>query len=145
MQDRPDPIELLEAVTRFLRETAIPQLQGHAAYHARVSATALDIVRRQLLLAEPANTLEMQRLQALLAEADGGQDEPDLDSLNRDLCTRIATGRLDLATPGLAEHLWQVTLDKLAVDQPQYSSFVRQTGARPAANDADAAPVHTSR
>jgi len=31
-------------------------------------------------------------------------------------------------TPGLAEHLWQTTMDKLAVDQPNYASYKRELG-----------------
>ncbi len=30
---------------------------------------------------------------------------------------------MGLATPGLAEHLWAVTLAKLAVDQPTYWGY----------------------
>ena len=35
---------------------------------------------------------------------------------------------VDLATPGLADHLWQTTLAKLAVDQPNYASYKREMG-----------------
>ena len=41
------------------------------------------------------------------------------------LCERIADGVMDLDTPGLAACLWQITLDKLAVDQPNYETYVR--------------------
>jgi len=36
---------------------------------------------------------------------------------------RIAAGEITLETPGLAEHLKQTTLDKVAIDQPGYSGF----------------------
>jgi hypothetical protein len=49
-----------------------------------------------------------------------------LGELNRVLADRIAKGELDLQTPGLAEHLWQTTLAKLAVDQPNYASYKRE-------------------
>ncbi|MEY9725580.1 hypothetical protein ABIA07_001481 [Bradyrhizobium yuanmingense] len=48
--------------------------------------------------------------------------------LNRVLAHRIASGEMDLATPGLAEHLWATTMDKLAVDQPNYASYKRELG-----------------
>jgi hypothetical protein len=48
--------------------------------------------------------------------------------LNRALADRIAKGEVDLETPGLAEHLWQTTMDKLAVDQPNYGSYKRESG-----------------
>lgn len=119
MHQRPDTEDLLAAVALFLREQAIPQLPGHAAYHARVAANMVDIVRRQLQLAPAADAAELQRLRALL-QCDGS-----LAELNALLCERIADGRIDLQTPGLAPHLWRTTLDKLAVDQPAYESYRR--------------------
>ena len=46
--------------------------------------------------------------------------------LNRTLSAKIANGEVDLQTPGLKEHLWQTTMDKLAVDQPNYASYKRE-------------------
>jgi hypothetical protein len=54
--------------------------------------------------------------------------EGSLLELNRALADRIAKGELDLQTPELAEHLWQTTMDKLAVDQPNYASYKRELG-----------------
>jgi hypothetical protein len=51
-----------------------------------------------------------------------------LIDLNRVLSEKIAAGEVDLQTPGLAEHLWQTTMDKLAVDQPNYASYKRELG-----------------
>ena len=53
-----------------------------------------------------------------------------LIDLNRALCDRIAKGEVDLQTPGLTEHLWQTTMDKLAVDQPNYASYKREVGTK---------------
>jgi len=125
MHQRPDPLDLLDAVATFLREQALPQLPGHAAYHARVAANAIDIVRRQLQLAPAADADELRRLQPLLGR-DGS-----LAELNALLCERIASGELGLHTPGLAEHLWQTTLDTLAVDQPGYDSYRRELAHTP--------------
>jgi hypothetical protein len=123
MHQRPDPDDLLAAVAMYLREQALPQLPGHAAYLARVAANALDIVRRQLQLAPEADAGELQRLRRLL-QCDGA-----LDELNRRLCQRIANGEIGLHTPGLADHLWSTTLDTLAVDQPGYESYRRESAA----------------
>jgi hypothetical protein len=49
-----------------------------------------------------------------------------LADLNRALADRIAKAEVDLQTPGLADHLWRTTLDKLAVDQPNYASYRRE-------------------
>ncbi|MCF8469205.1 MAG: DUF6285 domain-containing protein [Parvibaculum sp.] len=119
MQDQPSAEELVEAVADFIRTHAIPQLRGHAAFHARVAANALDIVKRELGIAPAANAGELDRLKSLL-DKDG-----TLEDLNRDLCARIESGELTLATPGLADHLWETTLTKLAIDQPNYSGYRR--------------------
>jgi hypothetical protein len=119
MQDQPSAIELVEAVTEFIRNHAMPQLQGHAAFHARVAANALDIVKRELEIGPEASKEERARLVALLGR-DGTVDE-----LNRALGEKIRTGEVGLETPGLVDHLWDVTLTKLAIDQPKYSGYRR--------------------
>ena len=119
MQDQPSAIELVEAVTEFIRNHAMPQLQGHAAFHARVAANALDIVKRELEIGPEASKEERTRLMALLGR------EGTLDELNRVLGEKIRTGEMGLETPGLVDHLWDVTLTKLAIDQPKYSGYRR--------------------
>lgn len=119
MQDQPSAIELVEIVADFIRNHAMPQLQGHAAFHARVAANALDIVKRELQIAPEAASEEHERLKALLGR-DGS-----LDELNREFCARIEAGELTLNTSGLEEHLWAITMTKLAIDQPNYSGYVR--------------------
>ncbi|MGV7214629.1 DUF6285 domain-containing protein [Bradyrhizobium sp. UFLA05-112] len=120
MQDEPSPIELTHAVADFLRSEIVPLISGHQAFKLRVAINALDLVVRQLTLEEGSDGREMTRLRVLLG-MDGA-----LTELNRALAERIAKGELDLATPGLAEHLWQTTMDKLAVDQPNYASYKRE-------------------
>lgn len=119
MQDQPTASELIEAVADFIRNHAMPQLQGHAAFHARVAANALDIVKRELEVAPAANAEETNRLKALLG-MDGS-----LDELNRELCRRIESGEIGLDAPNLKDHLWRTTLTKLAIDQPGYSGYRR--------------------
>ena len=123
MQDPPTVTELLEATASFLRDVAVPQLSGHASFHARVAANALDIVKRELELRPAAERDEHARLQALLHTNGSTED------LNALLSRRIAAGELGLQTPGLAEHLWATTLAKVAIDQPTYASYRRETGA----------------
>jgi len=127
MQDRPTPEQLLEAVAAFLRDHVMPgAASGQVAFHARVAANALDIVRRQMALAPAAHARELVALTKLL----GVEPGCDVAQLNRLLCERIADGAVGLDTPGLADCLWQIALDKLAVDQPSYETYVRhQRGA----------------
>jgi hypothetical protein len=122
MQDEPTSTELIKAVADFLRNEIAPEIKGHNAFKLRVGINALDLVTRQLALAEGSDAAEAARLKQLLGW-DGS-----LIELNRALSDKIAKGEVDLQTPGLAEHLWQTTMDKLAVDQPNYASYTRELG-----------------
>lgn len=117
MQDRPHATELLQAVAQFLRERVLPATDGALAYQVRVAANALAIAQREVEQGAAAQAREAEGLRALL-----GADVPaGLDAANRLLCERIATGAMDLATPGLLAHLQRTAADKLAIDQPGYS------------------------
>jgi hypothetical protein len=120
MQDEPTPEELIKAVADFLRSDIAPVISGHAAFKLRVSINALDLVTRQLGLEQGSDAAETARLTQLLGM------QGTLGELNRALADRIAKGEADLQMPGIADHLWQTTMDKLAVDQPSYASYKRE-------------------
>src|SRR5882724_5685997 len=122
MQDEPTPIELTKAVADFLRKDIMPTITGHNAFKLRVAINMLDLVTRQLTLVQGGDAAEAARLAKLLGMPGS------LMELNRVLADKIAKGELDLQTPGLSEHLWQTTMDKLAVDQPNYASYKRELG-----------------
>jgi hypothetical protein len=122
MQDEPTPTELIKAVADFLRHDITPVIEGHNAFKLRVGINALDLVARQLALEPDSDAAEARRLSGLLGM------QGSLGELNRALADRIAKGEVDLRTPGLADHLWQTTMDKLAVDQPNYASYKRELG-----------------
>jgi hypothetical protein len=124
MQDEPTPAELIKAVADFLRNEIAPVIKGHNAFKLRVGINALDLVTRQEALEQGTDAAEAARLKQLLG-TDG-----TLIELNRALADRIARGEADLQTPGLSEHLWQTTMDKLAVDQPNYASYKREVGRK---------------
>jgi hypothetical protein len=123
MQDEPTPTELIKAVADFLRHEITPEISGHHAFKLRVSINALDLVTRQLKLEQGSDVAEAARLAELL------RMQGSLGDLNRVLADRIAKGEVDLQTPGLADHLWRTTMDKLAVDQPNYAAYKRELGA----------------
>src|SRR4051812_18877259 len=108
MQDEPTPLELTRSVADFLRNDITPLIEGHQAFKLRVAINILDLVTRQLTREQGSDAGEVQRLRALLGR-DGSVAE-----LNAALADGIAKGEVDLATPGLAEHLWATTMDKLA-------------------------------
>jgi hypothetical protein len=120
MQDEPTPTELINAVADFLRAEIAPQITGHAAFKLRVSINALALVARQLALEDGSDAGEAARLSHLLGRPG------TLAELNGLLAERIAQGEAGLETPGLAAHLWQTTMEKLAVDQSNYASYRRE-------------------
>lgn len=120
MQDEPTPTELTKAVADFLRNEITPDIKGHNAFKLRVAINMLDLVTRQLTLEHASDATEAARLSQLLGL------QGSLADLNRALADGIADGKLDLQTPGLQAHLWQTTMDKLAVDQPNYASYKRE-------------------
>ncbi|HEV7878909.1 DUF6285 domain-containing protein [Bradyrhizobium sp.] len=120
MQDEPTPTELIKAVADFLRNDITPSISGHSAFKLRVAINALDLVTRQLAFEHGSDAAETERLAQLLGT------QGSLGELNRALADKIASGEADLQTPGLAEHLWQTTMDKLAVDQPNYAAYRRE-------------------
>jgi hypothetical protein len=120
MQDEPRPTELTKAVAGFLREDIAPLVSGPNAFRLRVAINALDLVTRQLTLESASDAAEEERLRGLLAMPGS------LLELNRAFADKIATGEVGLQTPGVAEHLWQTTMDKLAVDQPTYAAYRRE-------------------
>jgi hypothetical protein len=120
MQDEPTPEELIRAVADFLRNELAPEIGEHNAFKLRVAINALDLVTRQLRLEQDSDAAEAARLSRLLGM------QGSLGELNRALADRIANGGADLQTPGLADHLWQTTMAKLAVDQPNYASYRRE-------------------
>jgi hypothetical protein len=87
-----------------------------------VAINMLDLVTRQLTLEAASDAAEGERLRKLLAM------QGSLFELNRALADKIAKGEVDLQTPGVAEHLWQTTFAKLAIDQPSYAAYRRELG-----------------
>jgi hypothetical protein len=117
MMDQPSVLELVKAVQSFIETKAMPELKGHTAFHARVAANALGIVTRELELGPKAGEREKAQLVALLGH-DGS-----LEDLNRELCERIREGKIDIESDVLRQHLELTTLDKVAIDQPNYSGL----------------------
>jgi len=122
MQDEPRPDELTKAVANFLRNDIAPLVTGHDAFRLRVAINMLELVTRQLTLERDSDAAEAARLTQLL-----GIESP-LIELNHALSDKIASGELNLQTPGLADHLWRTTLAKLAIDQPNYAAYKREAG-----------------
>ena len=118
MRTIPGPDELLEVVAEFLRTTDSDHPRGDAAFHARVAANAIEIVRRELAQGAAADRAAADRIRHLLGPSGGGIIE-----LESRLSAEIRTGRLDARSPGLLEHLWKTTLAEMSIDQPGYATY----------------------
>jgi hypothetical protein len=117
MMDQPSMLELVKAVQNFIETKAMPELKGHTVFHARVAANALGVVARELELGPKAAEMEKSQLAALLGH-DGA-----LEDLNRELCEQIRSGKIDIESDALRQHLELTTLDKVGIDQPNYSGL----------------------
>jgi len=121
MQDRPTHDELLAAVERFLRDDVMPNIEGARAFHARVAANAIGIVRRELALEDEQLAREWAGLAALLGPAAPAATRVALrDAIarrNADLCERIRAGDIDDA---VVAHVTQTVRDKLLVTNPKW-------------------------
>jgi Domain of unknown function (DUF6285) len=117
--DHPRGPALLDAVATLLREVLLPQLQGNAAFQARVAANAVDLAAREMRLGPAADSAAADRLLALLQHAG------PLDAQAAALALAIRSGAIDDQDPALRAHLWASTLDKLAIDQPSYAPYRR--------------------
>lgn len=119
MHDAPSQKEMIAAVKAFIDDTAMPNLKGHAAFHARVASNVLATVLRELEIRPLAENDERERLSSLL----NADQNMTISELNLKLCELLMQGELGLDTPGLLEHLKTTTIAQLSIDQPNYSGL----------------------
>ena len=119
MHDQPSVSELVEAVKNFIDRTAAPNLQGHAAFHARVASNVLATVLRDLEQRPDAEADEKARLLKLLSAS----EDQTVEALNAALSARIKSGDVTSETPGLLAHLKTTTIAQVEIDQPRYSGL----------------------
>lgn len=119
MINRPDGLELVTAVREMLEEQLVPALEEKSLiYQSRVSINILKIVEREMSLAGTMAQSEQHRLTNLLNE------QGSLEALNASLVKRIRAGELNQCSHELMDHLLSTTLDKLAIDNPAYSTYL---------------------
>ena len=120
---QPSATELMDAIREHLDQELRPKLSGKEAYDIRVASNLLTILQRELELGPGAVARAQSRLTDLLHLQAG------LDELNTALSDRIRERELDPGNEDLLAHLRQTALDKLSIDNPRYSAYLR---ARPA-------------
>jgi len=118
---QPSAADLTTAIREHLDNELRPKLSGKEAYDIRVASNILAILKRELELGPGAETRARNRLMDLL-HLEGSQEE-----LNTALSDRIRSGKIDPDDIDLLAHLRQTVLDKLSIDNPRYSAYLRAT------------------
>ena len=119
--DLPHSCELLGSVREFLHDEIMPATDGRRKFLARVAANSLDIVARELALGPAQLAAEQHRLLTLLGHEDS------LAGLRWRLVNGLRDRSIDPNRDGLAAHLRNTVVNRLAIDQPSYSGFKTAT------------------
>lgn len=115
--DLPRSGELIDSVREFLRNEIMATTRGRTKFLARVAGNSLDIVQRELALGAAARAAERSSLSALLGCSG------DLAELRWQLVNGLRDGSITTQRNGLAAHLRNTVVNRLAIDQPTYSAF----------------------
>ena len=73
---------------------------------------------RQLKVEEKNNQSEKSRLKEIL------KIDKDLNEMNKILCQKIDNEEIDINNNDLIDHLFKTTMEKLSIDQPNYSAYL---------------------
>lgn len=112
----PSNAQLIAAVAEFLKQAVTPQIEDKAtAYQLKIAINALGIAERESRSALQLETLELQQYQPFVEQA--------CTDINPALCQAIRGQQLDATDPALLAAMKTVSLAKLAIDNPRYSSF----------------------
>lgn len=120
MNNPPSKEELLVSIINFIEKEVISELKGEKRFHAHVAKNSLNIILRQLKLEEKNNSLEEKRLKEIL------KIENDLEEMNKILCNKINNNEIDINDNNLIDHLYKTTMEKLSIDQPNYSGYLAE-------------------
>jgi Domain of unknown function (DUF6285) len=126
VQDRPTLTELLQAVTHFLDEEAVPHLTGSRQFYCRVAANVLRTVMRELESEENQLANEWARLDALLPPKERPSAREALKQAIRqrteELCQRIRQGEADAGPyrERVLAHVRESVREKLVVSNPAW-------------------------
>jgi aminoglycoside phosphotransferase (APT) family kinase protein len=114
--DMPRLDELVASVRDHLRADVVPGTSGRLSYLARVGANSLEIALRELELGPAARAAELAGLHGLFGAG-------DLPTLRWRLTQGLRDGSIDLDHPGVAAHLRETVVNRLAIDQPKYAGL----------------------
>tara|TARA_B110000305_G_C19435539_1_gene638722 strand:- start:1372 stop:1746 length:375 start_codon:yes stop_codon:yes gene_type:complete len=118
MINPPSKEDLIVSIIEFLENDVIQELKGQKRFHAHVAKNSLNIVLRQLKLEEVSSEKEKDRLSKIL------KTDKTIKEMNKILCSKIDNNNIDIENNELIDHLFKTTMEKLEIDQPNYSSFL---------------------
>ena len=118
MINPPSKEDLIVSIIEFLENDVIQELKGQKRFHAHVAKNSLNIVLRQLKLEEVSSEKEKDRLSKIL------KTDKTIKEMNKILCSKIDNNNIDIENNELIDHLYKTTMEKLEIDQPNYSSFL---------------------
>jgi hypothetical protein len=120
MNNPPSKEELIISIIDYIENDVISELKGQKRFHAHVAKNSLNIILRQLRLEKENNSKEKKRLKEIL-KIDG-----DLIELNKILCEKINNDEINIKDNNLIDHLYKTTMEKLSIDQPNYSGYLAE-------------------
>ena len=120
MNNPPSKEELIISIINYIENDVISELKGQKRFHAHVAKNSLNIILRQLRLEKENSSKEKKRLEEIL-KIDG-----DLKELNRILCEKINNDEINIKDNNLIDHLYKTTMEKLSIDQPNYSGYLAE-------------------
>ncbi len=113
MQPPPTASDLLAVVAEVLADEVVPALSGPIQHHARVAASLVAIVERELRLATASDAAERAAVAQLLG-VDPDRDERGLAGLRSALATQLREGLAD--DPDDAGRVWETLMASTRAD-----------------------------
>lgn len=125
MQPRPTAIEILSVVAEVLERDIVPALAGPAQHHARVAASLVGIVERELRLGPDQTERELVALRVALAGADVDVDAVGLVEARARFADALRSGAAD--EPAAESETWTALFalvrDDLAISKPGHDGW----------------------
>ena len=112
--DKPNSVDLLEAVSHFLDTKIKTEVPAHLAFKLRIVQNVLNIVIREIEKGEELSDEVMNQLRNLIET-----DTPSIETL----AFLIKDKKIDLNDRDLKDLLVTLSKNKIAVDNPNYSTF----------------------
>ena len=112
--DRPTSSELIKAVMDFLDSKIKDELPPHLAFKLRITNNVLGMVQREIDQGERLSE-EVVKIMSDIIKSD--------DITTKELSNLIKNGDLDLSDEKLKDLLILLSKNKIAVDNPNYSTY----------------------